>query len=156
MNRYRKFAPYLALFVVLDLASKHWASASLPFGRPIPVIPGFFQLTLVHNTGAAFGVGRAWSMPFFVVASLVALGVVGYLFHRLDSSEKGSLWGLVLILSGAIGNLVDRIRFGYVVDFLDVFVGAYHWPAFNVADAAITMGAGLFALDLLRNRNKGG
>jgi signal peptidase II len=120
----------------------------------VTVIPDLFQLTLVHNTGAAFGVGRAWSIPFFVIASLVALGVVGYLFHRLDESEKGSLWGLVLILSGAVGNLVDRIRFGYVVDFLDLFVGTRHWPAFNVADAAITVGAILFALDLLRSKKK--
>jgi signal peptidase II len=154
MNRYRKFAPFLLLFVAADLASKEWASASLPFGRPVSLIPNLFQLTLVHNTGAAFGVGRSWSLPFFVVASLIALGVIGVLFHRLDPSEKFSLWGLVLIMSGAIGNFVDRIRLGYVVDFFDLFLGKYHWPAFNVADAAITVGAVLFALDLLRARRK--
>ena len=154
MNRYRKFAPFLIFFLALDLASKQWASVSLPFGKPVPLIPGLFQLTLVHNTGAAFGVGRSWSIPFFVVASLIALGVVGYLFHRLDPSEKFSLWGLVLILSGAVGNFVDRIRLGYVVDFLDFFVGKHHWPAFNVADAAITAGAALFALDLLKGKKK--
>ncbi len=154
MSRYRQYTPYLVLFVLLDLASKHWASSVLPMGRPVPVIPGFFQLTLVHNTGAAFGVGHHWSIPVFVIASVVALGVVGYLFHRLDPSEKFSLWGLVLILSGAIGNLVDRIRLGYVVDFFDVFVGKHHWPAFNVADSAITVGALLFALDLLRGKKE--
>jgi signal peptidase II len=149
VSRYRKFAPFFVFFVVLDLASKYWASSSLPFGKPIPLIPGLFQFTLVHNTGAAFSIGRNWSVPFFVVASLVALGVVGYLFHRLDPSEKFSLWGLVLILAGAVGNLVDRVRLGHVVDFFDLFVGKYHWPAFNLADAWITVGAILFALDLV-------
>lgn len=155
MNRYRTFAPFFILFVVLDLASKEWASLTLKMGRPVIVIPDFFHLTLVHNTGAAFGVGRNWSIPFFVVASVIALGVVGYLFHRLDASEKFSMWGLTLILAGAVGNLADRIRLGYVVDFFDVFVKRYHWPAFNVADAFITVGAVLFALDILFQKKKG-
>lgn len=154
MKRYRTFAPWLILFVALDLVSKHWISASLTFREPVSVISGFFHLTLVHNTGAAFGVGRQWSVPFFIVTSLIALAVVGYLFHRLDASEKFSLWGLVLILSGAIGNLVDRIRLGYVVDFFDVFVGKHHWPAFNVADAWIVIGAVLFSIDLLWGKKK--
>jgi signal peptidase II len=118
-------------------------------GPSIPIIPGFFQLTLVHNTGAAFGVGNRWSTTFFVLTSLAALGVIIYLFVRLKPSERFSKRGLILIMSGAIGILVDRIRFGYVVDFLDAYVGKLHWPAFNVADAAITVGAVLYAIDLL-------
>lgn len=120
------------------------------------VIPKFFQLTLVHNTGAAFGIGHRWSLPFFIIVSLIALGVIAYLFHKLGPSERLSMWALTFIAAGAVGNLVDRLRFGYVVDFFDVYVGRHHWPAFNVADSVITVGAILFGIDLLRSKKKGG
>lgn len=139
----------LVVLTIGDLWSKHWMSGFLALGESKSVIPGFFQLTLVHNTGAAFGIGAKWSTPFFVVSSLIAMAVVSYIFFRLKPGEELSRWGLVLIMSGALGNLIDRLRFGYVVDFLDVFVGKYHWPAFNVADSAITVGAVLFAIDLI-------
>ena len=152
MNRYRQYAPFLLLFLVLDWASKHWASSLLTMGKPVAILPGFLQLTLVHNTGAAFGIGRHWSIPFFVIASLVALGVVGYMFHRLGPSEKLSLWGLVLILSGAVGNLIDRIRWGEVIDFIDLHWHGYHWPAFNVADSAISVGMVLLVIGMFAKK----
>ncbi len=148
-SRYLKALPALLFLTVLDLGTKHWITTKLSRGQSMEVIPGFFHLTLVHNTGAAFGIGTKWSMPFFVVTSLIALAVVGYLFIRLTPKEKYSFFGLILIMSGAIGNLVDRIRLGYVVDFLDIFIGKYHWPAFNVADSAITVGAICYAIDLV-------
>ncbi len=156
MKRYLKFTPILLLLIAIDLVSKELISASLSRGADsVPLIPGFFQLTLVHNTGAAFGIGHRWSLIFFVVISFVALGVIGYLFHRLKEHELLPMWALVLIMSGAVGNLVDRLRFGYVVDFFDAYVGRHHWPAFNVADAAITIGAVLFALDMILPKKKG-
>lgn len=154
MNRYKIFAPILILFVALDLVTKFLAAITLTLGKSVSVIPNVFQLTLVHNTGAAFGMGQRWSVPFFVLATLVALGVVGYLFCRLSLNERLSMWALILIMAGAIGNLVDRVRFGYVVDFFDAYVGKHHWPAFNVADSAITIGAILYALELIWPKKK--
>jgi signal peptidase II len=150
MKRLIRLIPILLLFVGLDFGTKYWATLELKLGGPpISVIPSLFQLVLVHNTGAAFGVGNRWSTTFFIVTSVVALGVVGYLSLRLRPEERFSQWGLALIMSGAIGNVVDRVRFGYVVDFFDAFIGQHHWPAFNVADAAITIGAILYGIDLL-------
>ena len=112
-------------------------------------------MTLVHNTGAAFGLGAKWSMSFFVVTSILAIGLVVYLLVRLKPEERIPRWALILILSGAIGNLIDRIRQGYVVDFLDFYFKTHHWPAFNVADSCITVGAALFFLDLLMKPKPG-
>ena len=93
--------------------------------------------------------GNTFSKLFFICVSIVALGYLGFLYYKLDDREKFSIWGIGLIMAGAIGNLIDRIQQGYVVDFLDVFIKTYHWPAFNVADSAITIGAILFGIDLL-------
>jgi signal peptidase II len=145
----------LAILIAGDLATKAWISSAFRLGQSRAVIPGFFNLTLVHNTGAAFGMGARWSQHFFVIVSILAVGVIGYLFFKLKPHEWLSRWGLVLILSGALGNLADRLRFGYVVDFLDVYMKTRHWPSFNVADSAITVGAILFGIDLLRgSRNR--
>ena len=140
-----------ALVVVLDQITKQLATAFLEFGRPVPVIP-FFNLTLVHNTGAAFsflsGAGgwQRWLFAFLAVA--VSVFIVIWI-RRLP---RGSLWlplALSLLLGGALGNLVDRLLLGYVVDFIDVYYRVWHWPAFNVADSAITVGAVMLVLDAL-------
>jgi signal peptidase II len=145
----------LPVFVVL-LGLDHWTkqivSARFYLGEVKKVVPGFFNLTLVHNKGAAFGLGSrwaSWSNGFFIVVSLAAVALVIYLYLRLKEEEILSRWGFVLILSGAVGNVVDRIRFGYVVDFLQVYYRSWFWPSFNVADAAITVGAVLFGLEIL-------
>lgn len=135
--------------IALDMGSKKFMAGWLKFGQSKPVIPGFFQFTLVHNKGAAFGVGSTWSVPVFLIFSLVALAVVGMLFYQLKPHEKLSAYGLSMILGGAFGNIVDRIRLGYVVDFLDVFVGKHHWPVFNIADTVITIGAILLGIEIL-------
>jgi signal peptidase II len=118
-------------------------------GESKTIVENFFDLTLVYNTGAAFGLGAKWSMGVFVTTSVIAIALVVYLLVRLRPEEKMGMWALTLILSGAIGNLTDRIRLGYVVDFLDFYVGKSHWPAFNVADSCITVGAALYFLDIL-------
>jgi signal peptidase II len=148
----RLLGAWIGLFVgllVLDQWTKIFMADWLALGQSVPVIDGFFNFTLVHNRGAAFGMGSTWSTPFFLTTSFLAMGVVIYLFSKLKPEEKLSRWAMVMILSGAVGNIIDRVRLGYVIDFLDVYVQNHHWPVFNVADSAITVGAILFALDSL-------
>ena len=125
------------------------------------VIAGFFDLTHVQNTGAAFGFLNAADFPFkaavIVLVALVALVAIGAYAVQLAPDEKLARVGLALILGGAIGNLIDRAVWHHVIDFVDVYWGDYHFWAFNVADAAITFGAGLVILDMLgvaRNASK--
>ncbi|MFH1017549.1 MAG: signal peptidase II [Pseudomonadota bacterium] len=135
--------------VGLDLWTKNLASARSPSLQVQPLIPGLLNLTLVHNSGAAFGIGHRWSNPFFIVMSIVAMGVILYLFAKLEKRERLARWALVLILAGALGNFIDRVRVGYVVDFIDVYFRSHHWWTFNLADSFITVGAILFGLDML-------
>ena len=142
------FVALIILVIVLDQAVKYWVVSSFTLYESLPVIPGFFSLTYLTNTGAAFGLlaGRpaAWRQVFFVGVAVVALAAIAFLYRKL---RRDSVWygvALGLIAGGAIGNLIDRIRLGSVIDFLDVYVGTHHWPAFNVADSAITVGVTLF------------
>ncbi len=138
--------------LVLDQLTKNLVLGNLSLHESITVIPGFFNITYIRNTGAAFGMmagSESWRHIFFQSVSVLALGAIVYLFW---SSRRDSLalWGAALVFGGAAGNLVDRVRFGYVIDFLDFFVGGYHWPAFNIADSSITIGAFLLAWKFLR------
>jgi signal peptidase II len=126
--------------------------------QKVEVIHGFFNLVHVRNTGGAFGIfggekGGLGSL-LFVVISLIAIGSILFLFVRLREDEKALSLSLSLVLSGAIGNLIDRLRLGEVVDFLDFYLFSYHWPAFNIADSAICLGIGLMALELLIRDHK--
>ena len=109
------------------------------------VIPGFFNIVHVLNKGAAFGFlnrpDSNWQTWFFVAVTFAAVGFIYYLLTTADKGDRFFIWGLGLVLGGALGNLIDRLRTGLVVDFLDFYIGEYHWPAFNVADIAITCGA---------------
>ena len=109
-----------------------------------PLIHGLLNLTRVHNTGAAFGLmaGQPSMLRtlFFLGVSLVAMGVVLWMFFRLPQNQKVEHVALSLIFGGALGNVIDRVRLGEVIDFIDVYFRSYHWPAFNVADSAITTG----------------
>ncbi len=144
------------LIVLLDQASKLLIRHTLPLGQSVPVIPHFFHLTHTENPGAAFSFLAAASDsfrgPFFISVSVAAIILILYYYHRHLSGKTLSAVGLSLILGGAIGNLVDRLSLGVVVDFLDLFIGPYHWPIFNVADAAITTGVGLLLLETFRDR----
>lgn len=138
--------------VILDIWTKALVLARIQLYDAIPVIPGFFQLVHVRNTGAAFGIGANASsklVPLLLHAGAIAVfGVVVVYALRSAVTDRLLQVGLHLILGGAVGNLLDRFRFGYVVDFLDVYIGRYHWPAFNVADSAICIGIVLLFLDM--------
>ncbi len=141
-----------AVIIVLDVWTKALVLARIDLHESITVIPNFFQLVHVRNTGAAFGIGANASsrlVPLLLNAGAIAVFIV-VVVYALRSSVTDRLLqtGLHLILGGAIGNLLDRFRFGYVVDFLDVYVGTKHWPAFNVADSAICIGIALLFLDM--------
>ncbi|WP_293005890.1 signal peptidase II [Nitrosomonas sp.] len=139
------------IILVLDLVSKYWVESTLEFGQVIP-LTGFFNLVLTYNPGAAFSFlsdQSGWQRWFLSgVAGSAALLII-YLLNRYQH-EKLFCLSLSLILGGALGNLYDRITLGHVVDFLDFYVGTYHWPAFNVADSAICIGAALMIYESFR------
>lgn len=143
------FALCAALVVALDQATKSVASSRLLLSEPVSVFGDVVRLTLVHNTGAAFGLFPGSRLPFIVV-SVLAIAVVLFLVTR--EAYRGLPQRVLLgcILGGAIGNLVDRVRLGWVVDFIDVGLGSARWPVFNVADSAVTVGVILLAWYLSR------
>jgi signal peptidase II len=139
--------------VILDQAVKMAVRSRMDLYESISVIPGVLSLTRVHNTGAAFGMLNGADFPYkTLVVGLVATAALSGLAiyaATLDASQRLSRLGLALIIGGAAGNLIDRIAYGYVLDFVDAYYGAWHFWAFNVADAAITVGVGLMILDIL-------
>jgi signal peptidase II len=141
-----------AVIIVFDLWTKLLVVRRIDLHEAIPIIPNFFQLVHVRNTGAAFGIGANASskiVPLFLNMGAIAVFCVVVVYAlRSAITDRVLQTGLHLILGGAIGNLIDRFRFGYVVDFLDVYVRNHHWPAFNVADSAICIGIGLLFLDM--------
>jgi signal peptidase II len=144
------------LFV--DQWTKHAVQHRLVLYQKVEVVHGLFNLVHVRNTGGAFGIfggekGGLGSL-LFVLVSLIAIGSILFLFFRLREDEKTLPLSLSLVLSGAIGNLIDRLRLGEVVDFLDFHLFSFHWPAFNIADSAICLGIGLMALELLVRDHK--
>ncbi|WP_369602873.1 signal peptidase II [Hahella sp. SMD15-11] len=137
---------------VLDWLTKQWASQALVYGEPVPVMP-FFNLTLLHNTGAAFSflAGESgWQRWFFVILALVISAILIVWLARLPRNDRWMAVALALVLGGALGNLYDRVLLGYVVDFIHLYVGDHHFPAFNIADTAISIGAAMIALDVFR------
>ncbi|MDX9787328.1 MAG: signal peptidase II [Desulfobacterales bacterium] len=145
-----------ALIVVLDQITKLIITRTLPLHESIPVIDGFFNLTHVLNPGGAFGVfaqaGPGVRYFFFIGVSLVALGLVFYFYRTTPRSHPVLGAAFALIFSGAVGNLIDRVRFGVVIDFLDFYVKGWHYPAFNVADSAITVGICICVYHFLFNK----
>lgn len=143
-----RFAALIILVIALDQAVKYWVVSTFSLYESLPVVPGFFSLTYLTNTGAAFGMlagqPTAWRQIFFIGVAVVALVVIGVMYRRLRNDSVWYEVALGLIAGGAVGNLIDRVRQGSVVDFLDVYVGVHHWPAFNVADSAITVGVAVF------------
>ena len=136
--------PLLILIVAMfDQLTKLMVIRNIPFQDSIVVIPGFFSVTHVYNTGAAFGMMHD-SNGFFIILSAVAF--VGLIVMRRHFTGYLMTAGWALLLSGILGNLTDRLRLGHVVDFLDFQFGSYHWPSFNVADSCICIAAGLFLL----------
>ncbi|MGH9492018.1 MAG: signal peptidase II [Terriglobales bacterium] len=148
----RKYHFLGAVVVFLaDQVSKWVITQRIVLHESITVIPGFFRLTHVVNRGAAFGLlsESDWNVAILILFSLVALAVVSALLWRNSHRVSSTGFGLALILGGAVGNLWDRLLEGHVVDFLDFHLGGYHWPAFNVADSAIVIGALLLVAQIL-------
>jgi len=148
--------------IVLDQVSKLAIIRTLRLGQGFPVISGFFDIVFVLNPGAAFGFLASLSErvrnPLFILISVTAVILIVFYHARYLHARRRVSLALGLILGGAVGNLVDRLHYGMVVDFLDVHVGPYHWPAFNLADSAISVGVGLMILDMLldwRRERKG-
>lgn len=132
--------------LVLDQMTKYLSQQFLVLHEPIAIFPGF-QLFLAYNHGAAFSFladGSGWQRWLFVLIAIVLCTLMIYWFKQHHESEKAEKFSLALILGGAFGNLIDRLVHGYVIDFIDVYYGAYHWPTFNIADSAICLGAALY------------
>ena len=145
------FLLFLAfLIVAADQLVKFVMLKVLVYGSPVVIIKEFFSLTLVFNTGAAFGILRGWRSLFIFLPILTVVLII-ILFFK-SRNKKKLVVSLALILGGTIGNLVDRIRYGCVVDFLDLYFQKWHWPAFNIADICICLGVLLFLVRLLRGK----
>lgn len=144
------------LIFVLDQWTKWLASSKLVYGQPLEIF-SFFNLTLWHNTGAAFSFlsdAGGWQRGFFATVSAIVSVVLVVWIYRLPSQQKMLTLALALILGGAVGNLYDRVTFGYVVDFIDLHYSGYHFPAFNIADSAISVGAAVMLLDMFVHRHE--
>jgi signal peptidase II len=143
--------------LILDQWTKFLVIIHFEYGESLPIIRDFFSLTYVRNTGAAFGflasANPTFRVPFFLVVPIVAMVVLGFLYRDLPKDARWRSMALGLVSGGAIGNLIDRVRLGYVVDFLDFhYQSSYYFPAFNVADSAICVGVGILLLSTMINR----
>ncbi len=151
--KYIKLAIIAGLIVIFDQITKAVILNAMPLYHSVPVIPGFFSLTHIHNPGAAFGFLANQSSSIrnflFLFISLLAICLIFYFYKNTPKTHPLLSTGFAMIFGGAIGNLIDRIRFGKVVDFLDFYIGNLHWPAFNVADSAVTVGIFIFIFHLL-------
>ncbi len=143
-----------ALLVILDQASKFAAVARLEFQQPVPFVPGFWNWTLTHNTGAAFSFladAGGWQHTLFIGLALLISLVLAVALRRTPRAEWQTALPYALIISGALGNVIDRFRFGYVIDFVQWYWRDHYWPVFNLADSCIVVGAVLMVLFSLRH-----
>ncbi len=156
--RYKILLGIASVVILLDQLTKLWAVATIPLHRSITVIEGFFDLVNIRNRGAAFGfLNRSdieWQFWLFLVATIIATICI-FLLVRSSKHDVVLFSALGLILGGALGNLIDRIRLRAVIDFLDFYIGNWHWPAFNVADIAICIGAFLTCIAMYISEKKG-
>jgi signal peptidase II len=155
--RLKAYAIALAV-VALDRVTKWIIETYVSAMDTYHVIPGFFDIVHSENRGVAFGIFNdstsEWRTTLLIVLSLAAVVFVSSMLWRPDRLDRFSLWGLTLILGGAAGNVFDRIMWGRVTDFLDFYIGTYHWHTFNIADSAIVVGSALLLLDLLRPKRQ--
>lgn len=151
-EKYKKLAIIVSLIIILDQATKTAILKWLPLYHSIDVIKGFFSLTHIHNPGGAFGLLANQSeyvrAIFFLFIASIATCLIFYFYITTPKTHSTLATGFALIFGGALGNLIDRIRFGEVVDFLDFYVGNFHWHTFNVADGAVSIGIVIFAYHL--------
>jgi len=146
----------VAVLVAIDQLTKYLLAAAIPLNTGISIIPGFFNLIHVHNTGGAFSLfaapGHPWRQYVFMALTVLVVVAIAYAYGKVGKRDNWTRIAYICIAGGAVGNLIDRVRFGYVIDFLDFYAGQYHWPAFNVADSAISTGAVMLLVSLLRKK----
>jgi signal peptidase II len=150
-NKYLQVGSIVAIVLLLDQFTKYVVEARIRLHDVIIVIPGFFNLTHVRNKGAAFGILSSlpefWRSAFFIIVTIIAIIAIIVLIMR--THERLPVYAFSLIAGGAVGNVIDRIRYGEVVDFIQWYVRSYYWPSFNVADSAISIGVALLAVEML-------
>ncbi len=150
-NKYPWVGSIITVVLVLDQLTKYLVEKHIRMYEVIPVVSGFFNLTHVRNRGAAFSLlanlPGVWRSAFFITVTFVAVAVIGFLIKK--TNERLLVIAFSLIAGGAIGNVIDRIRFGEVVDFIQWYVKSFYWPSFNVADSAITIGVALLVIDMV-------
>ncbi len=147
---------FIIVGVILDYVTKQWANSSLLYGESVAIFPGL-NWTLVYNQGAAFSFLAShdgWQRWFFVAVSSIISIVLFVWILRTKAKEKLLRFGLVMVLTGAIGNLIDRISLGYVIDFIHLYYRDYHWPIFNLADIFVSVGVGIIILSSLLESRK--
>lgn len=158
MNRWLLFSLITFAGLVADQVTKLYVDRVMTLHQSIPVIDGLFSFTYLRNRGAAFSFlsDASWRLPFFIAVSLIAGVVILVALKKMQDEQKLAQIALAMIFSGAFGNLIDRIRLGEVIDFLDVYWKTHHWPAFNIADSLICVGVALIALDMLKEEKRQG
>ncbi|XXJ19585.1 signal peptidase II [Desulfovibrio caledoniensis] len=158
MNRYKLAALWAAGTLALDQITKLTVHNLMQPWTGREIIPGLFNLVHVLNKGAAWGFldddNIDWQRPLFILISLAAVVIIAYMIRLTKDGDRWMIAGLGMIAGGAVGNAIDRIWLGSVIDFLDFYAGSYHWPAFNVADSALTVGAGCIIVSTLLNNRK--
>jgi len=156
MRRWLLFSTITVFGLIVDQATKLYVDRVMSLHQSIPVIDGLFSFTYLRNRGAAFSFlsNASWRLPFFIVVTLIAGFVILVALKKMRDDQKLAQSALAMIFSGAMGNLIDRIRMGEVIDFLDVYWKTHHWPAFNVADSLICVGVALVALDMLQEEKR--
>ena len=151
-NKYLALLFVSGVLIVTDQYTKFMVSLHIPLNYSIKVVEGFFNLTHIRNSGVAFGLFASqqseYKALFFIAISTIAIVAILVIFHQTPKEKKIVQTGLILIFSGAIGNLIDRSLHGEVIDFVDFFIEGYHFPAFNIADSCITIGVALMVVDL--------
>lgn len=154
-GKWKTIGAWLAAIVFLDQFTKIIVDRTMTLHQSIPIVDGLFSLTYMRNPGAAFGIfagsAEIFRRPFLILVSILASGFIVNLLRRLTDSEKGLITALTFVLGGAIGNLIDRIFYGEVIDFFDVYWRNHHWPAFNIADSFITLGVAIALICLYKH-----
>jgi len=156
MGRWVIFSMISVVGLLVDQATKLYVDKVMSLYQTIPVIDGLFNIFYIRNKGAAFSFlsDASWRIPFFVTISLVASIAIIIGIYKLREDQKLAQVSMAMIFTGAVGNLIDRVRMGEVIDFLDVYWKTHHWPAFNVADSLICVGVALLALDMFREEKR--
>ena len=149
---------WVTVILIADQLTKFIVDQTMPLHHSIPIIEDLFSLTYIRNTGAAFGIlsgsAAAFRLPFLLLFSMVAIVFIVLMLRRLPDRETGLITALAFILGGAIGNLIDRIAYGEVIDFLDFYWSRFHWPAFNLADSFITIGVLITVYYLIKSKGE--